>query len=255
MSDILNFNIIDISFVTRNTAGWSTENRSCFILSCRTEGKAKFNFKNNEITVGTGDILYIPKGTSYTQHTDGEKVFFIHLDILGRPETEVQHITPQNPDKICDFFRTIESLWQEKKENYRYRCASMLYELVADTGITVPKSQKKSYGLLYPAMQYINGHFYKPDFSLENACKLSHISRVYFNRLFRKKTGITPALYVNNLKTEKAKYLLSSGLYTNDEIANLCGFNDTKYFYTVFKRINGITVGKYRKLNNSNPSL
>ena len=50
-------------------------------------------------------------------------------------------------------------------------------------------------------------------------------------------------------KIEKAKFLLSCKTYTHSEIANLCGFNDTKYFYIVFKKITKTTTKNFQKSN------
>ena len=55
-----------------------------------------------------------------------------------------------------------------------------------------------------------------------------------------------PTEYVNRLRISTAEFLLKSEDYTNDEIATLCGFNDTKYFYVVFKKITGMTTKEYK---------
>ena len=122
----------------------------------------------------------------------------------------------------------------------------MVYELIAKTSVILPDENKD---LLDPALQYIKEHFCDSEFSLENACKKSNISRSYFNRIFKSRFEITPALYVNQLKIEKAKFLLSCKTYTHSEIANLCGFNDTKYFYIVFKKITKTTTKNFQKSN------
>ena len=43
------------------------------------------------------------------------------------------------------------------------------------------------------------------------------------------------------------KALLRSQLYTREEIASLCGFENIKHFYVVFKQITGCTTGEYLK--------
>ena len=98
---------------------------------------------------------------------------------------------------------------------------------------------------LAPALSYINAHLYDSDLSFDEACKKAAISRIYFNKLFRQQFNMPPTKYVNKLRIKKAKILLKSGIYTREEIAKQCGFNDVKYFYTVFKNITGLTTGKY----------
>ena len=35
--------------------------------------------------------------------------------------------------------------------------------------------------------------------------------------------------------------------YTREEIAHLCGFDNVKHFYVVFKQVTGMTTGQYLK--------
>ncbi len=59
------------------------------------------------------------------------------------------------------------------------------------------------------------------------------------------------ASYINASRIDKAKMLLDSGDYRNDEVALLCGFSETKYFYTVFKKITGMTPKEYKLKTNA----
>lgn len=248
MSDFLNLNILDIAFLRRNSIKQlSTKNKPCYVLSFRISGSSIFHTSQESFRVNSGDIVFIPKGKSYSQETDGEEIIFVHLEILGNTEKDIQCITPKNPENICGLFKKMYSLWEQKEKNYKYKCTSLLYEIIAETSVVISKSNKD---LLYPAIMYINEHFSHANFSLDKACEIIHISRVYFNRVFKKKMGTTPSAYINKLKIEKAKFLLLSGGYTHEEISMLCGFNNKKYFYSIFKKITGTTAGKFQKTNN-----
>ena len=131
---------------------------------------------------------------------------------------------------ICDLFKKIYCLWNKKEKNYTYECTSILYQIIAKTSVTLPKENKN---VISPAIKYINEYFYFSDFSLEKAYSLCNVSRSYFNRTFKQLMKTTPIDYINGLKINKAKLLLSSGAYTHSEIANLCGFSNVKYFYIV----------------------
>lgn len=69
----------------------------------------------------------------------------------------------------------------------------------------------------------------------------------YLNRQFKKMTGQTIFVYLNHLRIEKAKQLLSTGFYTLSDIASLTGFHDIYYFSKVFKKLTGVSPGKYAK--------
>lgn len=245
MTKCLNFDILDITRLKRDSVNISTHCKECHVISCRITGESLFSFDEKEIIASVGDVLYIPKGATYKQRTEGEEVIFIHLEVFGSAQEKIQIVNADNPEKICQIFCKIESLWKQKSKNSSYRCMSILYDLIAETSIALP-DQTASKSLLDPALAYINNHFTSADFSVEAASKKCNISRVHFNRLFKKEMKMPPTEYVNRLRISTAEFLLKSEDYTNDEIATLCGFNDTKYFYVVFKKITGMTTKEYK---------
>lgn len=244
MLDFIAIDIIDICIFKRKLFSIETKNKTCSLISCRISGSTVLYTGSTVLNVKSGDILFVPKGSSYSQKTDEEYVICIHLNIFGNTREEIQHLTFEKPDVISEYFKKMALIWQKKEKNYKYVCTSILYELIATTSIMLPETTKD---LLTPAIQHINEHFCDYDFSLSDACKKSGISRAYFNRVFKERFGITPALYINQLKIEKSKFLLSCKTYTHSEISAMCGFNDVKYFYTVFKKITNTTAKKYQK--------
>ena len=244
VSDFIIFDIIEICIFRRKLFSIDTKSKTCSLISCRISGSTILDTGSKVLNIKPGDILYIPKGSSYSQQTDEEYLICIHLDIFGNKSEDIQHLTFENSEIISDYFKKMADIWQKKQENYKYICTSILYELIAKTSVMLPQTTKD---ILSPALQHINEHFCDYDFSLSDACKKSGISRSYFNRVFKERFGITPALYINQLKIEKSKFLLSCETYTHSEIATMCGFNDVKYFYTVFKQITNTTAKKYQK--------
>jgi AraC family transcriptional regulator len=72
----------------------------------------------------------------------------------------------------------------------------------------------------------------------------------YFSNLFTKYMGISPIQYIQRMRIEKAQVLLLSSHENLDAIALSSGFEDTFYFSRVFKRLVGVSPGKYRRQNN-----
>ncbi len=246
-TDYLNFKILDIIHCHRGQIKIATQNKSCSVLSCRLQGNAFFCSGTRNYTVRTGDMIYIPAGASYTQITDGEEIIALHLEILGRTPASIQHTLPDDPQAVCECFRQMDALWRRKAPGYPYACTALLYGLIAKTGAISTETAPAAHSLLAPAIAYFNAQFSDAGLSIAEGCRRCHISRVYLNRLFRQQLHTTPVQYIRSLRIQKARMLLRSGGYTHDEIAALCGFNDTKYFYTVFKAVTGTTAGKYQK--------
>lgn len=71
---------------------------------------------------------------------------------------------------------------------------------------------------------------------------------MYFRKLYKDLYGISPIRAIMNLRIDKAKALLDSGYFSVKKIAGKCGFENEKYFSTLFKRETGFTPAQYRKL-------
>lgn len=63
------------------------------------------------------------------------------------------------------------------------------------------------------------------------------ITPEYFRKIFVQIYGTSPVKYISNLKLNRAKELLSSGIYTITDAAYNSGFNDSSYFSREFKKI------------------
>ena len=239
--------IIDIIKIKRTAYARGTENKSCYVLTCRTEGEGLFFYSNETLSVRKGDILYIPLGSSYFQKCDRETIVCFHLNVSGQISSRFEAFTPEDPDRICSLFLRAEELWRRKPPNYELLCMSILYEILAGTGLSAEEHRHESSELLKPAMAYLDAHLCSADLSLCEMCARAHISRTYLNQLFRRIYGQTPISYVNERRIERARQLLRSGDCSTEEVAALCGFRDVKYFYVVFKRLSGMTTREYKR--------
>lgn len=76
-----------------------------------------------------------------------------------------------------------------------------------------------------------------------------HFQEDYFNRLFKKKTGMTYSAYVQDVRLTRAEKMLCSTNKSVSEIAELIGYHNKGYFYKIFQEKYGMTPQKYRKEN------
>lgn len=88
---------------------------------------------------------------------------------------------------------------------------------------------------------------YKQDIGLGDVAKVVNLSSVYFSGLFKKEIGENFVDYLNRVRIDAAKILLKDVRNNIGEIAEQCGFSDTRYFAKIFKRSVGITPSDYRK--------
>jgi len=83
--------------------------------------------------------------------------------------------------------------------------------------------------------------------SIEKISSMVNLSKYYFIRLFQHKKGITPYLYVQLLRINRAKELLISTDRAIKDIAQAVGFSSTARFSKCFLDLTGTTPTQYRK--------
>ncbi|GKX68207.1 AraC family transcriptional regulator [Inconstantimicrobium mannanitabidum] len=94
-------------------------------------------------------------------------------------------------------------------------------------------------------MDYIKQNFQK-QLTLKQIASSVSVSIRECQRCFEKLLGTTPIKYVNDIRIDYAKKLLSQTTYSLIEITELSGFTNQSYFTKKFRISVGITPQKYR---------
>jgi len=98
------------------------------------------------------------------------------------------------------------------------------------------------------AKEYLAENFTQ-NISLETLSKIAYLSPFHLLRAFRQSVGLPPHEYLINLRIEHGKQLLAKGRALA-EVAYETGFCDQSHFSRQFKRLVGITPGRYLKKSN-----
>ena len=241
------FKILEVINIKREAMAFKTASKDCYVLSCRIHGESTFFYNGDTRNVRKGDVLYIPHGSTYRQACEEEEIIAIHLDITENAPRDICIFTPEDPEQVCALFQSIYRFWQQKTPGSVYYCMADLYKIAAVTHLFDSCNADNAYGIISPAVRYLQAHLYEPSLTLDRVYRQAPVSQTSFIKHFRRYFSCTPIQYVNAMRIEKAQLLLCSGLYTREEIASLCGFENVKHFYVVFKKITGCTTGAYLK--------
>lgn len=83
-------------------------------------------------------------------------------------------------------------------------------------------------------------------FDVDTVASEMNMSTSQFRRRLSAVTGISPQLFIQNIRLKKARYLLDNHPELNiNEIAMKCGYDESSNFTHVFKRVFGITPSDY----------
>jgi AraC family transcriptional regulator len=101
-------------------------------------------------------------------------------------------------------------------------------------------------GRLRAVVEWIEGHLDAGP-SLEQMAAVARLNPYHFARQFKAATGLPPHQYVILRRVERAKQLVQGGDdFSLAEVAARAGFSDQSQFCRHFKRLVGVTPGRFR---------
>ncbi len=104
-----------------------------------------------------------------------------------------------------------------------------------------------NFHVIQKAMEYINDNI-SSNISLDSVAEHVYLSPSYFSRLFKKEMGINLIDYLNKIRVEESKKYLIDFKIPLSDVAHAVGFSDQSYYTKVFKKIEGVSPGQYRKM-------
>lgn len=103
---------------------------------------------------------------------------------------------------------------------------------------------KHSY-LIKRITEYIKKN-YMNKISLNDISNYTNLSVSYLSRIFNEEMGCNLNSYINRVRIDNAKLFLLNDVIPLTEAAYLTGFDDQSYFSKIFKKVTGVTPGKFR---------
>ncbi len=95
--------------------------------------------------------------------------------------------------------------------------------------------------------KFIMENYKNADLSVKHIAEYVHLNVSYLSTHFKKVCGVTINTFLTEFRIERAKEYIRSGKYNADEIGRLVGYEDSNYFYRIFKKQTGMTTKEYRK--------
>jgi len=96
------------------------------------------------------------------------------------------------------------------------------------------------------AIEFMHDNFGR-ELALEEIAAAAYLSEYHFARLFKQITGVTPHVYLANVRLERARKLLAETALPISEIAAMVGYQSQSHFSKMFKSVAGITPRAYRE--------
>ena len=229
-----------------------------------TSGRNEFFFDDCIFCLSKGKVLIIPpnfphrsiykNSTTETHRIElqiiPEKISGITADIVKKYKTPTLLDIPLNK---CDhIYKLLKKIKNENSINDEYSETMQLHhtdELMINISrfCTVPKKDTKQ-NTAHLIMNYINNNF-RTKISVSDISKHLHINERTLFIEFRKHSNLTISEYINYVRISHAEHLLTNTDLSVTDIAFACGFNDSNYFSSVFRKLKGVSPTQYIKQN------
>lgn len=82
-----------------------------------------------------------------------------------------------------------------------------------------------------------------------DVAKSVHMSTRQFTKVFTETVGVSPGTYIKNYRSKYIRKLLDNSDLSIGDIANVMSYPDAAALIKAFKRTEGVTPAKYRKMN------
>ena len=218
----------------------------CFEVVYRISGDSRTTIGDTVYEIACGDMYFLPPETVHCDVSEGRfSDLVIQMESVDFTEPLVFH---DEEGCVSSLSFMIYKIMNKKEENYQAIANSL-----ADALILYAKrflNPVKRDDTVQKLKSIIFENFEDPEFDINAEIKNMGYNTDYMRRCFKEQTQKTPNYYLTSLRIERAKQLLITNNYESVEsISAKCGFCDSFYFSTCFKKHTGVSPLKYRKQN------
>jgi len=181
---------------------------------------------------------------------DGYKALFI-LEPQYRSNHHFKNMLRLTRDELATIEVILNTMFYEqeqKKEGYEIILVNRLEELIVLLSrhySEIKTTKAKTLVRIGKVIDYIETN-YREAIHIDELSDMAFMSKRNFMRIFKESVGLSPIIYLNQVRLQKARSLLRETNRQVIEIAAMCGFSDSNYFIKCFRRAYGTTPNRFR---------
>ena len=220
------------------------------------EGDGTLIYKDNEYKLSENSCVFIDCKYKHSHISDNFKIAWIHFCGLQMEDIYNKYLERNGKfvfktSSINEYSKIIDNIMDiangesfiKDMEIYS-NIAQLLTKIMKET--IYNDDSKKKYNL-EDIRKYLDEN-YTNEITLDSLSNTFYINKFYLTRAFKDKYGTTINNYLLDKRIMKAKELLRYSNNSIDDIAKLCGIKDQNYFSRLFKKVEGTSPIKYRKM-------
>ncbi|MCM1224679.1 MAG: AraC family transcriptional regulator [Lachnospiraceae bacterium] len=232
-----------------------------YVIGFVESGERCLSCRNKDYTIGQGSVvIFNPRDNHACVQTDEGTLDYrgfniskeIMLDlaeeITGRRELPGFSKNVIYDDEVICYLRPLHEMVMNgncyfgKEENLLFLLSSLIQNYGQPFESCIPECRQE----IEKACQFMEQHFAERIY-LDQICRHAGLSKSTLLRAFAKSKGITPYRYLETVRVNEAKKLLSNGIPPLDT-AIMTGFSDQSHFTNYFTSFIGLAPGVYREI-------
>ena len=251
-----NLELLRATYIEHTFASHTHEGYAIGVIEAGIEG---FRYQGEKHAAPPGSIIIVHPGEVHTGYAVTKsgwtyRMFYPEAHLLQKAASEIADCfqpLPYFPAIIQDkqlakrlhylHLRLEESTYKLEKESLFLETFARLIGKYAL--ISPPVKSVKPEASAVIIQDYLTAN-YAENTSLEQLSDLVNLKPLRLLRVFRKTFGLPPHAYLVQVRLTQAKKLLATGM-SIAEVAAETGFSDQSHLHRHFKRIVGVTPGKY----------
>lgn len=249
----------ELTSVKRHTS--ERNNLSSFLFFIVTNGSGIVKYGNTEYEVNTGDCVFLNCINAY-EHTSSANLWslkWVHFYGTNMEAIYEKYkerggkvvFSAPNPSEISALIDEIKNIADSssylRDMEIHEKLSSLLLNIMRESwhneGTDLSSEKRKDIRLI---KEYIDNNYDK-EIKLDNLAEIYNINKYYLSHIFKEQYGTSITNYVISTRITKAKHFLRFTDMSAKEIANKIGYEDVNYFIRLFKKIENITPGEYKK--------
>ncbi|MBO4941721.1 MAG: helix-turn-helix domain-containing protein [Clostridia bacterium] len=230
-------------------------------------GETNYFIRDEIFKVKEGDFVFVPKGVIHNTDSEeclnNERILLSfsdsiltaeaseHIKVLSKEKLiyipqKSRHIVEELLNKIKNEYENKPDFSKELINLYTLEILVLLCRLKETSTRDLDETER----IIQSISEYISSNFHQ-DLTLKSLSRKFAMSEGHLSRKFKSISGMGLCEYITFVRIHNAAKLLSQTDYSLTEISSMCGFNDSNYFSSVFKKIKGTTPYKYSKYKKS----
>lgn len=246
------------------------KNLSSYLFFTVLSGEGTLEYGGETFDLKAGDCAFVDCHKAYA-HSCGEALWrlkWVHFygpnmgGIYGKYVERGGSAVLKSADgaaceRLIDEIYTIASSDTNIKDMQIYEKLTSLLTLLMEQGYRLPESEGESESLsrkkavkrqnLQAVKEYLDGH-YDSRVSLDMLAERFFINKFYLTRIFKEQFGESITGYLLQVRITQAKQRLRFTDKPIEQIAHECGMHDANYFSRMFKKVEGVSPGEFRRM-------